>query len=102
MIIPFLLLLDRFSYIGDMNKKMIYYQHISFFLCIIINLVIKILIIKEIGKDSTNKHNCSKHEKGGKKEQKNIMKNNKERLQKYVRNQFRKYVKRIQAKTETI
>lgn len=64
--------------------------------------MIKILIIKEIGKDSTNKHNCSKHEKGGKKEQKNIMKNNKERLQKYVRNQFRKYVKRIQAKTETI
>ena len=48
--------------------------------------MIKILIIKEIGKDSTNKHNCSKHEKGGKKEQKNIMKNNKERLQKYVRN----------------
>ena len=64
--------------------------------------MIKILIIKEIEKDSTNKHNCSKHEKGGKKEQKNIMKNNKERLQKYVRNQFRKYVKRIQAKTETI
>ena len=30
------------------------------------------------------------------------MKNNKERLQKYVRNQFRKYVKRIQAKAETI
>ena len=30
------------------------------------------------------------------------MKNNKERLEKYVRNQFRKYVKRIQAKTETI
>ena len=49
-----------------------------------------------------NKHNCSKHKKGGKKEQKNIMKNNTERLQKYVRNQFRKYVKRIQAKTETI
>ena len=64
--------------------------------------MIKILIIKEIEKDSTNKHNCSKHEKGGKKEQKNIMKNNKERLQKYVRNQFRKYVKRIQAKAETI
>ena len=64
--------------------------------------MIKILIIKEIEKDSTNKHNCSKHEKGGKKEQKNIMKNNKERLEKYVRNQFRKYVKRIQAKTETI
>ena len=57
--------------------------------------MIKILIIKEIEKDSTNKHNCSKREKGGKKEQKNIMKNNKERLQKYVRNQFRKYVKRI-------
>ena len=64
--------------------------------------MIKILIIKEIEKDCTNKHNCSKHEKGGKKEQKNIMKNNKERLQKYVRNQFRKYVKRIQAKAETI
>ena len=28
MIIPFLMLLDRFSYIGDMNKKMIYYQQI--------------------------------------------------------------------------
>ena len=60
--------------------------------------MIKILIIKEIEKDSTNKHNCSKHEKGGKKEQKNIMKNNKERLEKYVRNQFRKYVKKNTSK----
>lgn len=64
--------------------------------------MIKILIIKEIEKDCTNKHNCSKHEKGGKKEQKNIMKNNKERLQEYARNQYRKYVKRIQATTEKI
>ena len=64
--------------------------------------MIKILIIKEIEKDSMNKHNCSKNEKGGKKEQNNIMKNNTERLQKYVRNQFRKHVKRIPAKTETI
>ena len=64
--------------------------------------MIKILIIKEIEKDCTNKHNCSKHEKDGKKEQKNIMKNNKERLQEYARNQYRKYVKRIQATTEKI